>query len=210
MSEVTRAAGVNGTFIYTLDTAPVEVPLYTLFSDAAMTVVAQIERASVAINASQFTCSYDATLPAATYYLQFRNRFTVGQPYVIDRDDQLILVAPEGAIGGSEPPVQRLRDMTGGAEGFTDVSVQAIIDRNTSSLTGVVNYNLAARELWSYIAARYANLVDTSESGSSRKLSDLHKHALAMVAQYTPADGIVEVPSEETTVRPSTRPIVRR
>jgi Cdc6-like AAA superfamily ATPase len=96
--------------------------------------------------------------------------------------------------------------MTGGAEGYTDSQLQNVLDRNTSALTGVVNYNLAAREVWSWLAAKYAQLVDTSESGSTRKLSDLHKHALTMVSQYTPADGVVEVVEP---VRPRTRPIVR-
>jgi hypothetical protein len=203
---VIRAAGVAGTFLYTLDTVPVEPPLYTLYSDPAKSQVAQAERPSVPVNAYQFTCSYDADLDPGLYYLTFRNRFTAEQPYVVDGDDELLLVDPAGVVGGSEPPIQRLRDMTGGAEGYTDSQLQNVLDRNTSALTGVVNYNLAAREVWSWLAAKYAQLVDTSESGSTRKLSDLHKHALTMVSQYTPADGVVEVVEP---VRPRTRPIVR-
>lgn len=188
MSTVTRAAGVAGTFNYTLDTVPVEPPLYTLFSDAALSVVAQPERASVATaSASTWTCSYDSTLPQGTYYLQFRNRFVVGQPYVIDADDQLILADPEGTLTGSTPPVTRLREMTDAGTEFDDSQLQATIDSNTDPVTGVIDYDAAARHIWSIKAARYAALVDVSESGSSRKLSDLHKNALAMVKQYTPS-----------------------
>lgn len=45
-----------------------------------------------------------------------------------------------------------------------------------------------AREIWTEKAARYAELVNVSESGSSRNLSDLHKNALAMAGYFEASD----------------------
>lgn len=68
--------------------------------------------------------------------------------------------------------------------------------------------SMATATLWRRKAGIYAGLVDTSESGSSRKLSDLHKHALAMVGQYSVGGSTVI--GGVVSVRPSSRPIVRR
>lgn len=43
----------------------------------------------------------------------------------------------------------------------------------------------AAGILWTHKAAEYASLVNVSESGSSRSLSDLHKNALAMAERFS-------------------------
>lgn len=48
-------------------------------------------------------------------------------------------------------------------------------------------YALAA-EIWREKAATYASLVNVSESGSSRNLSDLHKNALAMATELSGSD----------------------
>lgn len=45
-----------------------------------------------------------------------------------------------------------------------------------------------AAQIWREKAAGYAALVNVSESGSSRNLSDLHKNALAMAAELTKVD----------------------
>lgn len=63
----------------------------------------------------------------------------------------------------------------------------------------------AAALLWRKTAAKYANLVDVQEGSSSRKLSQLYQHALAMAAQFDTAgtDGL-------SGMRPArTRRIVR-
>lgn len=212
MSEVTRAAGVAGTFLYTLDRVPVEAPLYTLFSDAALSVVAQIETRAVATaRADQFECSYSAALARGTYYIQFRNRFTVGQPYVTDTNDQLVLVDPAGVVGGSTPPIERIRQLTDAGTDFSDAELQNVLDRYTNALTGVVDYQLAARDVWAFKAARYSKMMDVTESGSSRKMSDLHKNAIAMMNLYSPKDGDTNAPGidPEPPVRTRIRSIER-
>jgi hypothetical protein len=49
--------------------------------------------------------------------------------------------------------------------------------------------NAAAGQAWVQKASSYAEVVDVAESGSSRKLSDLHKHALTMSDHYTSLAG---------------------
>lgn len=60
---------------------------------------------------------------------------------------------------------------------WTDERLGAIID-DSSSL------NEAAGTAWTQKAASYADLVDVSESGSSRKLSDLRRSALEMAGHF--------------------------
>jgi Cdc6-like AAA superfamily ATPase len=59
---------------------------------------------------------------------------------------------------------------------YTDEQLAAIIDAATSIKS-------AAETVWLQKAARYASLVNVSESGSSRSLSDLQKNALSMAKQ---------------------------
>lgn len=42
--------------------------------------------------------------------------------------------------------------------------------------------------IWSEMAASYASMVNVSESGSSRSLSDLHKNAIAMAKYFSDND----------------------
>lgn len=59
---------------------------------------------------------------------------------------------------------------------FTDEQIdQLLLDRTM---------NEAAAEGWAVKAGQYAELVDTSEGNSARKMSDLHKAALAMADYY--------------------------
>lgn len=60
---------------------------------------------------------------------------------------------------------------------FTDLQVQAWIDSTSSTDSAVVLG-------WKAKAARYADLVDTSEGTSKRAMSDLHEHALKMIQYY--------------------------
>jgi hypothetical protein len=59
---------------------------------------------------------------------------------------------------------------------YTDLALSALIDAS--------NLYQAAVSIWSQKASAYAGLVDITESGSSRKLSDLQKNALAMASFY--------------------------
>lgn len=76
--------------------------------------------------------------------------------------------------------VATLREMVGEPDdtnGWTDEKLGNLIDE-------LVTLDAAASQIWFRKASGYAALVDVSESGSSRKLSDLHKNALAMGAFY--------------------------
>jgi len=67
-------------------------------------------------------------------------------------------------------------------EPWTDEVLAAIIDSTTS-------LPAAASQVWTSKAASYSSLVDVSESGSSRKLGDLHKNALGMAAHFAAVGG---------------------
>lgn len=84
----------------------------------------------------------------------------------------------------TEDEITALRRMVAEADdsnGWTDEQLAAIIDAEDT-------LNAAAAVVWSSKAGQVANLVDVSESGSSRKLSDLRKSALEMSAYYTGLD----------------------
>jgi len=57
-----------------------------------------------------------------------------------------------------------------------------------------------AAQVWREKAAATAGMVDTTESGSSRKLSDVHKGALTMAADFDGVDVTVERPRRSFTV----------
>lgn len=64
---------------------------------------------------------------------------------------------------------------------WDDEALSAIID-------GTDSLNAAASKVWYLKAGKAARLVDVSESGSSRKLSDISKNAREMGAYYAKAD----------------------
>lgn len=83
---------------------------------------------------------------------------------------------------------QRLRSLlgeeipAGGDASMTLFSDEKIQDMLTAAGGDLA---LAAISGWQVKAAHYADLVDVAEGNSSRKMSDLHKNALAMVKYYT-------------------------
>jgi hypothetical protein len=66
-------------------------------------------------------------------------------------------------------------------EPYSDLSLNMRIDAALSS-------QALAAEIWMEKAASYASLVNVSESGSSRSMSDLHKNALAMAKGFGAVD----------------------
>lgn len=74
-----------------------------------------------------------------------------------------------------------LIDEADDADPYSDLSLSNRLDAALSS-------QALAKEIWLEKAASYASLVNVSESGSSRSMSDLHKNALAMAAGYGAAD----------------------
>lgn len=80
----------------------------------------------------------------------------------------------------SPEDIATLRGLVGepdDSNGWTDEKLGDIIDGETS-------LNLAASKVWVLKAGQFAHLVDVSESGSSRKLSDLRKNAMEMGSYY--------------------------
>ncbi len=64
---------------------------------------------------------------------------------------------------------------------YDDSSIGTRLDAATSPES-------LAKEIWLEKAAKYASLVNVTESGSSRSMSDLHKNALAMAKGFGDAD----------------------
>jgi alpha-glucuronidase len=81
---------------------------------------------------------------------------------------------------------------------WTDTLLGGLIDAH-----GV---NEASAQVWEAKAASYAELVDVSEAGASRKMSDLHKHALTMAKTWRDKDAVLIV---ESTGRAKVHPIGR-
>jgi len=80
----------------------------------------------------------------------------------------------------SEEQIAILRRMTGemtDAEPFDDAYLATVIDAASSM-------DLAALAIWEQKAASSASMVDMTESGSSRRLSQVHDQNLKMVAYY--------------------------
>ncbi len=91
----------------------------------------------------------------------------------------------------SSGEVQRLRSLTGYVE------ADPYDDQQLSDLIDALGINRVAAMIWQQKAAQYASLVDTSESGSSRSMSQLHKNALTMAANFTKAAQDDETPVDE-------------
>lgn len=82
---------------------------------------------------------------------------------------------------------------------YADEFLSALIDEASS-------VNSAARVVWRGKAATAAHLVDISEGGSSRKMSDVYKNFLAMSGEYKD-----ETPIEPVgTARPARTRAIRR
>jgi hypothetical protein len=94
--------------------------------------------------------------------------------------------------------IAELRRLAGetGSSTYDDTELGVRIDAVNGDLDAV------AADIWEEKAAAYAEMVDISEAGSSRKNSDLYKAAIAMHDHFT-SDG--EITSGSST----TRPIVR-
>lgn len=97
----------------------------------------------------------------------------------------------------------RLRRMTGevGSDTYTDTDLEYFIDEALGSL------EVAASRIWGEKASAYADLVDISEAGSSRKNSDLFDHAKEQQSYFAGIGGDTGTGSSGTFT--TTRRIVR-
>ena len=107
--------------------------------------------------------------------------------------------------------IARLRLLLGPGV-LTDEDLGKVIDLAVPG--GETNPDMLEAEAlaWETAAARYHALVDTSESGSSRSMSQMHKNAMAMAASVRKRIAernallVVEIP---VTSRSGTRKITR-
>lgn len=85
-------------------------------------------------------------------------------------------------------------------EPYTDAVLGALIDA-ASGDTDVV-----ASDVWAEKASQYAELVDISEAGSSRKNSQLYKNALEMASHFKHDDDVPVAGVDFSTTRAIVRP----
>lgn len=74
-------------------------------------------------------------------------------------------------------------------------------------LVDATSIDLVAANIWEQKAASLSNLVNTSESGSSRSMGDLYKNALQMAKFYTDKDLADNLLASGPVAR--SRPVVR-
>jgi hypothetical protein len=82
--------------------------------------------------------------------------------------------------------LRRATDTTTADPVYTDGLVGPLIDS--------LGVNGAAAVIWREKAAKYASMVNTTEAGSSRSMSDLYTHAMEMAAMYTRLAAEEEIP----------------
>jgi hypothetical protein len=95
--------------------------------------------------------------------------------------------------------LHRAADIPDNDETYPDDLLAEIFD-DAGSVAG------AAAIIWREKAAALAGAVDVTESGSSRKLGDLSKNALAMAAAL---EGVVQASSPVASARAYTIPVER-
>lgn len=78
----------------------------------------------------------------------------------------------------TETEIEEARRRSDGATDYTDEQIEEFLDRDDNTVFDF------ARLYWESKAATFSTLTDVSESGSSRKLSDLHKNALTMAKHF--------------------------
>lgn len=73
--------------------------------------------------------------------------------------------------------LRRAADIPADDTTYTEILISPLIDS--------LGVNGAAAVVWREKAAKYASMVNITEAGSSRSMSDLQKNALEMAALYT-------------------------
>lgn len=97
----------------------------------------------------------------------------------------------------TEDEIEQLRRMTD-TDDSNDVYTAEVLSTYIDNLGG--DLAAAAGAVWSEKAASYAGLVDVTESGSSRRLSQLHDHALKMRNHFTPPDTVPDAAGASFTI----------
>lgn len=87
--------------------------------------------------------------------------------------------------------LHRAADIPDDDDDYPDDLLAEILDAETSVAA-------AAAVIWREKAAALAAMVDTTESGSSRKLSDLHANALAMAKGFQTVVADTAIPTRRS------------
>jgi hypothetical protein len=95
--------------------------------------------------------------------------------------------------------LRRMIDEADNTTGWTDLVLSALFDSNGTDL------RLTAKSIWEAKAASYVELVNTSESGSSRSMSQKFDHAITMAktfgADSSGTDTVINAPRSTKIVR---------
>jgi hypothetical protein len=74
------------------------------------------------------------------------------------------------------------------ADGWSEIALNLIASQYINA-DGTYNLNGIAGKVWGIKAASYVESVDTAESGSSRKASQMFDHAIEMAKFFNGSDG---------------------
>jgi len=94
------------------------------------------------------------------------------------------------------------------SNGWTDARISTFIENNRNA-DGTINLKLPASDIWGVKATSYSTMVDVTESGSSRKMSDLLKNALLLQKSLREGDDGLPDVVDPLALRPRTRAITR-
>lgn len=103
----------------------------------------------------------------------------------------------------TEDELARLRRMTG----ESDVDISVYTDTELDQMLSILgnDLNLAASRIWGEKASQYADLVNTTEAGSSRANSDLFTHAKSQQDYFNGLSDSGEITTASSTTRRITR-----
>lgn len=207
MGIIQRVSGQTSSWTFTANIAPTSVD-GTIYSDLARTVVAVAQQTLTVVPGfpQKFTGVIPATLPEGHYY--FGHQIHTATDVFPDADDELLMVGVSGGVTGAIDRVRRMVDETDLTNSlYTDSQIQEYIDENTTEEG--IDYNGTAAQIWEEKAGYFSALVDTSESGSSRKMSDLYKNSIAMAKLYRQKQTDALPVMEAVVVRPKVGSITR-
>lgn len=100
--------------------------------------------------------------------------------------------------------LRKMIDEEDGAGGWTDIALAALAEANLAT-DGSYDLRKVASTVWEAKAAAYVELVNTSESGSSRSMAQKFDHAITMAKTF----GTSSTGTDTSTAAPRSTKIVR-
>ena len=104
--------------------------------------------------------------------------------------------------------VRELINEPDASNGWTDERISTFIENNRNA-DGTINLKLPASDIWGVKAVAFSKMVDITESGSSRKMSQLFENALKLQKSLREGDDGLPDVEDPLANRPRTRAIVR-